>query len=87
MSCAPGGIGPERRPAQHELSRRLALAGEGRRGERRVGQIGLAAAELRAPTAALGARQMRAQIGFEPGRIEPLVRPLVDQLGGFEAGR
>ena len=65
---------PERRPAQHEF--RLAEAQE-------VGEVGLAAVELRDRQLALGARQMRTQVGFEPGGVETLVRPLGDQLGRF----
>ena len=75
MSCAPGGIGPKggRRSTN-------SLVAE----PQQVGEVGLAAEELAHRQRPLGAREMLAQIRFKPAGIEPLVRPLVDQLGGFE---
>ena len=49
-----------------------------------VGQIGLAAGKLAHCERPLRAFQMGSQIGFEPGRLEALVRALVDQLGRLE---
>ena len=76
MSCAPGGIGPKggRRRTNSFLAE-----------PQQIRQVRLAAAELPHAERPLRARQMRAQIRFEPARIEPFVGPLVDQLGGFEA--
>ena len=67
---------PQRRAAQDEF-----VPTE----PQQIRQVRLAAAELPHAERPLRARQMRAQIRFEPARIEPFVGPLVDQLGGFEA--
>jgi hypothetical protein len=60
---------PQGRPAQHKF--RLAEA-------QQVGEVGFAAVELGNGQLTLCARQMRTQIGFEPRRVEPLIRPLSD---------
>jgi len=66
---------PQGRPAQHEFPRPKA---------KQIREVGLAAAELSHGQRSVGAFQMRAQVRFEPARIEMLVRPLVDQFGRFE---
>src|SRR5580692_5585456 len=66
---------PQWRPTQHEFA--LAKA-------QQISEVCLAAAELPHRERSLGPRQICTQIGFEPGRVEPLVRPLVDQLGRLQ---
>src|SRR5712692_1875527 len=68
------------RPSQHEFAG-SSLGAEAQQ----VGQIGLATAELAHRERPLGALQALAQVRFEPAGVEALVRPLVDQLGRFEA--
>ena len=65
---------PERRPPQHELA--ITEADQ-------VGEIRLAAAELPHRKRTLRAVKMLAQIRLEPRRVQPLIRPLVDQLSRF----
>ena len=64
---------PQGRPAQHVLGFPVA---------KQVGQVGVAAAELAELERPFRPRQLAPQITFEPLRIEPLVGPDRDQLGG-----
>src|SRR5437870_4836945 len=68
----------ERRTAQYEFA--ISEADQ-------VGEVGLAAAELTDAQRPAGTLQTLPQIQFKPRRIEPLIRPLVDQLGRFELWR
>src|SRR6185503_20235359 len=49
-----------------------------------IREVGLAAKELPDRQRSFGALQPTPQIGLEPPRIEPFVRPLFDQLRRFE---
>ncbi len=67
-----GRDGPKRGAAQHVF-----VIAEGDE----IGEIGMAAAELAQAEGALRPRQMRAQIGLDPRRLDLLARPRIDQLG------